>query len=248
MRADGARACIIARTIEVNRPRNVLASTLRRGAREPGPVSEWRQKVRRRGRQIELARGLLANALAHAVSWTTMRAWSGTPAHRRSRKSGDEHNDLPDRHGDAERLRRNRVGLLCAPAFTQAHIRRNADWRRGRPHDEQTAGGESKSIKLAEKAPASWSQDEKRAVEPGKSVGVTSVDENGERFVSDVSPRYRSGLADGSESQALGRNIELKTNANLATSMRSDRPLPQAGVPRWRTVDFHSGDRGDCRL
>ena len=80
------------------------------------------------------------------------------------------------------------VGLLfAAPAFAQAHIRGTLTGAKDGVMTVQTVGGETKSIKLADKAPLFLvTKADMGAVEPGKFVGVTSVEEDGKQVAREV--------------------------------------------------------------
>lgn len=132
------------------------------------------------------------------------------------------------------------VGLLfAAPAFAQAHIRGTLTGAKDGVMTVQTVGGETKSIKLADKAPLFLvTKADMGAVEPGKFVGVTSVEEDGKQVAREVHvfAELLRGLAEGHYPWDLGAKTNMMTNANIAK-------IDEVGSDRVLKLNYHGGEQ-----
>jgi len=109
--------------------------------------------------------------------------------------------------------------LLSAPAFAQAHIRGTLTAAKDGTISVQTAKGETESIKLANDAGLFLvTTADMSAIQAGKFVGITSVEEDGKRVAREVHVFDESlrGLAEGHYPWDLESKPNMMTNANIA--------------------------------
>src|SRR5438477_7555233 len=112
------------------------------------------------------------------------------------------------------------VGVLfSAPAFAQAHIRGTLTAAKDGTISIQTAKGGTESIKLANDAGLFLvTKADMSAIQPGKFVGITSVEQGGKRVAREVHVFNESlrGLGEGHYPWDLDEGPNMMTNANIA--------------------------------
>ncbi len=109
--------------------------------------------------------------------------------------------------------------LLSAPAFAQAHIRGTLTAVKDGAISVQTAKGGTESIKLANDTGLFLvTRVDMGAIQAGKFVGVTSVEQDGKRVAREVHVFDESlrGLAEGHYPWDLESKPNTMTNANIA--------------------------------
>jgi hypothetical protein len=109
--------------------------------------------------------------------------------------------------------------LLSAPAFAQAHIRGTLTAAKDGTITVQTAKGDTESIKLANDAGLFLvTTADMSAIQVGKFVGITSVEQDGKRVAREVHVFDESlrGLAEGHYPWDLEAKPNMMTNANIA--------------------------------
>jgi hypothetical protein len=109
--------------------------------------------------------------------------------------------------------------LLSAPAFAQAHIRGTLTAAKDGTITVQTAKGDTESIKLANDAGLFLvTTADMGAIQAGKFVGITSVEQDGKRVAREVHVFDESlrGLAEGHYPWDLEAKPNMMTNANIA--------------------------------
>jgi hypothetical protein len=109
--------------------------------------------------------------------------------------------------------------LLSAPAFAQAHIRGTLTAAKDGTITVQTAKGDTESIKLANDAGLFLvTTADLSAIQAGKFVGITSVEQDGKRVAREVHVFDESlrGLAEGHYPWDLEAKPNMMTNANIA--------------------------------
>ena len=109
--------------------------------------------------------------------------------------------------------------LLSAPAFAQAHIRGTLTAAKDGTITVQTAKGDSESIKLANDAGLFLvTTADMSAIQAGRFVGITSVEQDGMRVAREVHVFDESlrGLAEGHYPWDLESKPNMMTNANIA--------------------------------
>jgi hypothetical protein len=109
--------------------------------------------------------------------------------------------------------------LLSAPAFAQAHIRGTLTAAKDGTITVQTAKGDTESIKLANDAGLFLvTAADMSAIQAGKFVGITSVEQDGKRVAREVHVFDESlrGLAEGHYPWDLEAKPNMMTNANIA--------------------------------
>jgi hypothetical protein len=109
--------------------------------------------------------------------------------------------------------------LLSAPAFAQAHIRGTLTAAKDGTISVQTAKGGTESIKLANDADLFLvTTADMSAIQAGKFVGITSVEQDGKRVAREVHVFDESlrGLAEGHYPWDLEAKPNMMTNANIA--------------------------------
>ena len=129
--------------------------------------------------------------------------------------------------------------LLYAPAFAQAHIRGTLTAAKEGTISVETAKGGTESIKLANDAglflvnPADMS-----AIQAGKFVGITSIEQDGKRVAREVHVFDESlrGLAEGHYPWDLESKPNMMTNANIAK-------IEEVGTDRVVRLNYSSGEQ-----
>ena len=130
--------------------------------------------------------------------------------------------------------------LLSAPAFAQqAHIRGTVTAANDGTISVQTAKGGTESIKLASDAglflvtPADMG-----AIQAGKFVGITSVEQDGKRVAREVHVFDESlrGLAEGHYPWDLESKPNMMTNANIAK-------VEEVGTDRVLMLNYKGGEQ-----
>jgi len=109
--------------------------------------------------------------------------------------------------------------LLSAPAFAQAHIRGTLTAAKDGTISVETAKGGTEPIKLANDAGLFLvTTADMSAIQAGKFVGITSVEEDGKRVAREVHVFDESlrGLAEGHYPWDLESKPNMMTNANIA--------------------------------
>ncbi len=125
--------------------------------------------------------------------------------------------------------------LLSAPAFAQAHIRGTLTAAKDGTISVQTVKGGTESIKLANDAGLFLvTKADMSAIQSGKFVGITSVEQGGKRVAREVHVFDDSlrGLAEGHYPWDLESEPNMMTNANIAKveEVGTDRVLSAAVV------------------
>src|SRR5476651_2016928 len=129
--------------------------------------------------------------------------------------------------------------LISAPAFAQAHIRGTLTAAKEGTISVETAKGGTESIKLANDAglflvnPADMS-----AIQAGKFVGITSIEQDGKRVAREVHVFDESlrGLAEGHYPWDLESKPNMMTNANISK-------IDEVGADRVVRVNYSSGEQ-----
>ncbi|WP_146687854.1 hypothetical protein [Bradyrhizobium canariense] len=109
--------------------------------------------------------------------------------------------------------------LLSAPAFAQAHIRGTLTAAKDGTISVQTDKGGTESIKLANDAGLFLvTTADMSAIQAGKFVGITSIEQDGKRVAREVHVFDESlrGLAEGHYPWDLESKPNMMTNANIA--------------------------------
>jgi hypothetical protein len=132
------------------------------------------------------------------------------------------------------------VGVLfSAPAFAQAHIRGTLTAVKDGTISVQTAKGETESIKLASDAGLFLvTIADMGAVQTGKFVGITSVEQDGKRVAREVHVFDESlrGLAEGHYPWDLEGKPNMMTNANIAK-------IEEVGMDRVVKLNYARGEQ-----
>jgi hypothetical protein len=129
--------------------------------------------------------------------------------------------------------------LLSTPAFTQAHIRGTLTAAKDGTISVQTAKGETESIKLANDAGLFLvTTADMSAIQAGKFVGITSVEEDGKRVAREVHVFDESlrGLAEGHYPWDLESKPNMMTNANIAK-------IEEVGTDRVVRLNYARGEQ-----
>ena len=132
------------------------------------------------------------------------------------------------------------VGVfLSAPALAQAHIRGTLTDAKDGTISVQTAKGETKSIKLANDTGLFLvTKADMSAIQSGKFVGVTSVEQEGKRVAREVHVFDDSlrGLAEGHYPWDLDSKPNMMTNANIAK-------VDEVGTDRVLKLNYKGGEQ-----
>jgi hypothetical protein len=132
------------------------------------------------------------------------------------------------------------VGVLfSAPAFAQAHVRGTLTAVNDGTISVQTAKGETQSIKLASDAGLFLvTVADMGAVQSGKFVGVTSIEEDGKRIAREVHvfDEALRGLAEGHYPWDLEGKPNMMTNANIAK-------IEEVGTDRVVKLNYARGEQ-----
>ena len=129
--------------------------------------------------------------------------------------------------------------LLSAPAFAQAHIRGTLIAAKDATISVQTAKGGTESIKLANDAGLFLvTKADMSAIQSGKFVGITSVEQGGKRVAREVHVFDDSlrGLAEGHYPWDLESEPNMMTNANIAK-------VEEAGTDRVLRLNYSGGEQ-----
>jgi hypothetical protein len=129
--------------------------------------------------------------------------------------------------------------LLSAPAFAQAHIRGTLTAAKDGTISVQTAKGGTESIKLANDAGLFLvTTADMSAIQAGKFVGITSVEQDGKRVAREVHVFDESlrGLAEGHYPWDLESTPNMMTNANIAK-------IEEAGTDRVVRLNYARGEQ-----
>jgi hypothetical protein len=129
--------------------------------------------------------------------------------------------------------------LLSAPAFAQAHIRGTLTEVKDGTIAVQTPKGETKSIKLANDTGLFLvTKADMGAIQSGKFVGVTSVEQDGKRVAREVHVFDDSlrGLAEGHYPWDLDSKPNMMTNANIAK-------VDEVGTDRVLKLNYKGGEQ-----
>ena len=129
--------------------------------------------------------------------------------------------------------------LLSAPAFAQAHIRGTLTAAKDGTISVQTAKGGTESIKLANDAGLfPVTKADMSAVQSGKFVGITSVEQGGKRVAREVHVFDDSlrGLAEGHYPWDLESEPNMMTNANIAK-------VEEVGTDRVLRLNYSGGEQ-----
>src|ERR1700731_3694491 len=132
------------------------------------------------------------------------------------------------------------VGVLfSAPAFAQAHIRGTLTAAKDGTISVQTAKGGTESIKLASDAGLYLvTTADMGAIQAGKFVGITSIEQDGKRVAREVHVFDESlrGLAEGHYPWDLEATPNMMTNANIAK-------IEEVGTDRVVKVNYSNGEQ-----
>jgi hypothetical protein len=132
------------------------------------------------------------------------------------------------------------VGVLfSAPAFAQAHIRGTLTAAKDGTISVQTAKGGTESIKLASDAGLYLvTTADMGAIQAGKFVGITSIEQDGKRVAREVHVFDESlrGLAEGHYPWDLEAKPNMMTNANIAK-------IEEVGTDRVVKVNYSNGEQ-----
>ena len=132
------------------------------------------------------------------------------------------------------------VGVLfSAPAFAQAHIRGTLTAAKDGTISVQTAKGGTESIKLASDAGLYLvTTADMGAIQAGKFVGITSIEQDGKRVAREVHVFDESlrGLAEGHYPWDLESKPNMMTNANIAK-------IEEVGTDRVVKVNYSNGEQ-----
>ena len=129
--------------------------------------------------------------------------------------------------------------LLSAPAFAQAHIRGTLTAAKDGTISVQTAKGGTESIKLAKDADLFLvTTADMSAIQAGKFVGITSVEQDGKRVAREVHVFDESlrGLAEGHYPWDLESKPNMMTNANIAK-------IEEVGTDRVVRLNYSRGEQ-----
>jgi hypothetical protein len=129
--------------------------------------------------------------------------------------------------------------LLSAPAFAQAHIRGTLTAVKDGTISVQTAKGGTESIKLANDAGLFLvTTADMSAIQAGKFVGITSVEQDGKRVAREVHVFDESlrGLAEGHYPWDLESKPNMMTNANIAK-------IEEVGTDRVVRLNYSRGEQ-----
>jgi hypothetical protein len=129
--------------------------------------------------------------------------------------------------------------MLSAPAFAQAHIRGTLTAAKDGTISVQTVKGETESIKLAADAGLFLvTTSNMSAIQAGKFVGVTSVEQDGKRIAREVHVFDESlrGLAEGHYPWDLDSKPNMMTNANIAK-------IEEVGTDRVVKLNYARGEQ-----
>ena len=132
------------------------------------------------------------------------------------------------------------VGVLdSAPAFAQAHIRGTLTASKDGTISVQTVKGGTESIKLANDAGLFLvTTTDMSAIQTGKFVGITSVEQDGKRVAREVHVFDESlrGLAEGHYPWDLESKPNMMTNANIAK-------IEEVGTDRVVRLNYARGEQ-----
>ena len=129
--------------------------------------------------------------------------------------------------------------LLSAPAFAQAHIRGTLTAAKDGTISVQTAKGGTELIKLANDAGLFLvTKADMSAIQSGKFVGITSVEQGGKRVAREVHVFADSlrGLAEGHYPWDLESEPNMMTNANIAK-------VEEVGTDRVLRLNYSDGEQ-----
>jgi hypothetical protein len=129
--------------------------------------------------------------------------------------------------------------LLSAPAFAQAHIRGTLTAAKDGTISVETAKGGTESIKLANDAGLFLvTMADMSAIQAGKFVGITSVEQDGKRVAREVHVFDESlrGLAEGHYPWDLESKPNMMTNANIAK-------IEEVGTDRVVRLNYSRGEQ-----
>ena len=128
--------------------------------------------------------------------------------------------------------------LLSAPAFAQAHIRGTLTAAKDGTISVQTVKGGMESIKLANDAGLFLVTTAMSAIQEGKFVGITSVEQDGKRVAREVHVFDESlrGLAEGHYPWDLESKPNMMTNANIAK-------VEEVGTDRVLRLNYSGGEQ-----
>jgi len=129
--------------------------------------------------------------------------------------------------------------LLSAPAFAQAHIRGTLTAAKDGTISVQTAKGGTESIKLANDASLFLvTTVDMSAIQAGKFVGITSIEQDGKRVAREVHVFDESlrGLAEGHYPWDLESKPNMMTNANIAK-------IEEVGTDRVVRLNYARGEQ-----
>src|ERR1700733_14457351 len=129
--------------------------------------------------------------------------------------------------------------LLSAPAFAQAHIRGTLTAAKDGTIGVQTPKGGIESIKLANDAGLFLvTTADMSAIQEGKFVGITSVEQDGKRVAREVHVFDESlrGLAEGHYPWDLEAKPNMMTNANISK-------VEEAGTDRVLLLNYKGGEQ-----
>src|SRR6266404_8639696 len=130
--------------------------------------------------------------------------------------------------------------LLSAPAFAQAHIRGTLTAAKDGTISVQTAKGGTESIKLANDAGLFLvTTVDMSAIQAGKFVGITSVEQDGKRVAREVHVFDESlrGLAEGHYPWDLESKPNMMTNANIS------KVVEEVGTDRVLMLNYKGGEQ-----
>src|SRR5258705_2325050 len=141
---------------------------------------------------------------------------------------------------ERERHGQERFGvLLSAPAFAQAHIRGTLTAAKDRTISVQPVKGVTESIKLANDVGLFLvTKADMSAIQSGKFVGITSVEQGGKRVAREVHVFDDSlrGLAEGHYPWDLESEPNMMTNANIAK-------VEEVGTDRVLRLNYSGGEQ-----
>ena len=129
--------------------------------------------------------------------------------------------------------------LLSAPAFAQAHIRGTLTAAKDGTISVQTAKGGTESIKLANDAGLFLvTKADMSAIQSGKFVGITSVEQGGKRVAREVHVFADSlrGLGEGHYPWDLESEPNMMTNANISK-------VEEVGTDRVLVLNYKGGEQ-----
>jgi hypothetical protein len=129
--------------------------------------------------------------------------------------------------------------LLSVPAFAQVHIRGTLTAAKDGTISVQTAKGGTESIKLANDADLFLvTTADMSAIQAGKFVGITSVEQDGKRVAREVHVFDESlrGLAEGHYPWDLESKPNMMTNANIAK-------IDEVGTDRVVRLNYSRGEQ-----